>query len=61
MEVFKMCNKNNDENKSELIIFTNEEFGDVRTTIVNGEPYFVDKDVALALGYSDASSAILRK
>lgn len=52
-----MRNKNNDENKSELTIFTNEEFGDVRTTIVNGEPYFVGKDVALALGYSDASSA----
>ena len=27
-----MRNKNNDENKSELTIFTNEEFGDVRTT-----------------------------
>lgn len=56
-----MRSKNNEEHKSELTIFTNEEFGDVRTTIVNGEPYFVGKDVALALGYSDASSAISKK
>ena len=31
---------------SELKIFKNKEFGEVRTMLVNGEPYFVGKDVA---------------
>ena len=33
-------------------------FGTVRTTAINGEPYFVGKDVAAILGYSDTAKAI---
>lgn len=44
---------------NEIQIFNNEEFGSVRTIEVNGEPYFVGKDVAEILGYSDLSHAIL--
>lgn len=33
---------------SELKIFENEEFGKVRTIVVNGEVWFVGKDVARA-------------
>lgn len=32
--------------------FTSEEFGSVRTTMINDEPWFVGKDVADILGYS---------
>ena len=32
-------------------IFKNEEFGQIRTCMVDGETYFVGKDVASALGY----------
>ena len=32
-------------------IFNNTEFGDVRTMTIDGEPYFVGKDVAEILGY----------
>ena len=39
-------------------IFENEEFGSVRTMEINGEPYFVGKDVAEILGYSKARNAI---
>ena len=39
-------------------IFENEEFGSVRTMKINGEPYFVGKDVAEILGYSKARNAI---
>lgn len=39
-------------------IFTSEEFGEVRTVIINGEPWFVGKDVAVALGYKDTSDAL---
>lgn len=34
---------------NELKIFKNEEFGEVRTMLINGEPYFVGKDVASVL------------
>ena len=39
-------------------VFENEEFGSVRTVNVDGEPWFVGKDVAAILGYSNASKAV---
>ena len=41
-----------------LQIFNNEEFGQIRTIAINGEPWFVGKDVAEALGYSNSSKAV---
>lgn len=43
---------------SELQIFQNAEFGSVRTATIDGEPYFVGKDVATILGYSNPRDAI---
>lgn len=43
---------------NELKIFNNEEFGRIRAVEQNGEPWFVGKDVAEALGYSNARDAI---
>lgn len=43
---------------NKLQIFKNAEFGSVRTVIVDNEPYFVGRDVAVALGYSNASKAV---
>ena len=42
----------------EIQIFKNEQFGQIRTLTKNGDPWFVGKDVAEALGYSDTKSAI---
>lgn len=39
---------------NELQIFNSKEFGDIRTVTINNEPWFVGKDVAEALGYSNA-------
>ena len=39
-------------------VFENREFGKVRTTEVNGEPFFVGKDVAEILGYTNPSKAL---
>ena len=39
-------------------IFSNEEFGRIRTVAINGEPWFVGKDVAERLGYERATKAI---
>lgn len=43
---------------NELQIFSNPEFGDIRTVDQNGEPWFVGKDVAAALGYGNPQKAI---
>ena len=42
-----------------LQIFQNAEFGSVRTITVEGEPYFVGKDVAEILGYSNTRKALV--
>lgn len=43
---------------NEIKIFDNPEFGKVRTMEINGEPYFVGKDVAIILGYAKPENAI---
>lgn len=45
---------------NELQIFENKEFGQVRMVEIDGKPYFVGKDVANALGYSNPRDAISR-
>ena len=40
-------------------IFRNDEFGEVRTTIIDNEPWFVGKDVAEILGYTNSRKAII--
>lgn len=43
---------------NELKIFKNTDFGSVRTTVINGQPYFVANDIAAALGYKRPADAI---
>ena len=45
----------------EVTVFKNlvhPEFGELRTVEIDGEPWFVGKDVAAALGYADATKAV---
>lgn len=44
--------------ENNLQIFKNEQFGEVRTVTINNEVWFVGKDVAKALGYSNLSDAL---
>lgn len=44
-----------------LQIFKNAEFGEVRTTMINNEPWFVGKDVAEVLGYSNTRDALAKR
>ena len=64
-----MQNKNNSPTSSsttttaapEVTVFKNlvhPEFGELRTVEINGEPWFVGKDVATALGYTNSRDAI---
>lgn len=43
----------------EIKIFENEEFGQVRTLLIDDEPWFVGKDVATILGYSNTGKAVM--
>ena len=43
---------------SNMITFTNPEFGSIRTLTINGEPWFAGKDVAAALGYTNPLKAV---
>lgn len=43
---------------NELILFNNPEFGDVRTVMIDGEPWFAGNDVSRALGYAKPKGAI---
>lgn len=44
--------------KNEITIFKNEQFGEVRTVLIDNEPWFVGKDVATILGYSNPQKAL---
>ena len=43
----------------QIKVFNNTEFGEIRSMTIDGEPYFVGKDVAAALGYSNPSKALI--
>ena len=43
---------------NDLKIFNNAEFGQIRTVVIDGAPWFVGKDVAGALGYSRERDAV---
>ena len=45
---------------NEVQIFENAEFGKVRTIVKDGEPFFIGKDVAEILGYSNTRDALAK-
>ena len=44
--------------ENKIQIFNNPKFGPVRTLMINDEPWFVGKDVAMALGYSSGKAPV---
>lgn len=42
-----------------ILTFTNAEFGSIRVMEIDGQSWFVGKDVAVSLGYSNASKAVM--
>ena len=44
---------------ADIRIFQNNKFGSVRTTVIDNEPWFVGKDVAEKLGYTNPRKAII--
>lgn len=47
--------------ESKLLLFNNEEFGEIRTLLIEGEPWFVGNDIATVLGYSRPRDAIRKR
>ena len=45
---------------NEIQLFRNDDFGEIRTVMIDGEPLFVGKDVAVTLGYSNTRDALSR-
>lgn len=45
---------------NEIQIFNSPEFGQVRTLVIDNEPWFVGKDVAEALGYKNTKDALAK-
>lgn len=50
--------ENNIINNGQLQVFQNEAFGQMRVITKEGEPWFVGKDVAEALGYTNSRKAL---
>lgn len=46
------------ESMNSLQIFNSQEFGRIRTVMIDSEPWFVGKDVAIALGYTNPQKAV---
>ena len=44
--------------QNKIQVFNNTEFGNIRSMEIGGEPWFVGKDVATALGYSNPRDAL---
>ena len=44
--------------ENKITTFSSEEFGNVRTMMIDGDPWFAGKDVALALRYTNPQKAI---
>ena len=44
---------------NDMRIFNNPEFGEIRVIAINGEPWFVGRDVAKALGYARPDNAVI--
>ena len=56
--MFKEISNTTTAQMSNINEFFNNEFGTIRTMVINDEPWFVGKDVALSLGYERTADAI---
>lgn len=45
---------------NEITVFSNENYGNIRTVQINDEPWFIGRDIAEVLGYSNTRDALAR-
>lgn len=44
--------------QNKIQIFSKPEFGEIRTVVIDGEPWFVAKDIAVVLGYKNTNQSV---
>lgn len=47
--------------ENKITVFENPDFGEIRTLNIDGEPWFVGKDVAIVLGYSNPRDVLSKR
>lgn len=52
------CTESRGNLMNELQIFNNPEFGEIRTMVIDGEPWFVSKDISEKLGYTKPANMV---
>ena len=55
----EIVDENADTNEIAVKEFVNDKFGEIRCVMIDGEPWFVGKDVAVSLGYSNPRKALI--
>lgn len=58
LSIFKTTDINVENMAENILTFTNTEFGSIRVMEINGQPWFVGKDVADTLGYGNHRQAL---
>lgn len=58
LPALRQTDTSNAEESMKSLIFTHEEFGEIHTFWIDGNPYFIGKEVATKLGYKDTDKAI---
>lgn len=56
----KIINKKGDKHMNDIMIFKNDNFGEIRSLKVNNEPWFIGNEIANILGYKNGSRDINR-
>lgn len=54
----ELVKKESTSDQLQQMVFDNADFGEVKTVVIDGEPWFVGKDVAQCLGYTNPSKAL---
>lgn len=53
-----MFNSINNNNTMEISVFKNDQFGILRTVVIDNQPWFIGREVALTLGYNKPYDAV---
>lgn len=56
----KLVKRKEDKHMSDIMIFKNDNFGEIRSLEINNEPWFVGNEIANILGYKNGSRDINR-
>lgn len=56
----KIINKKGDKHMNNIMIFKNDNFGEIRSLEIGNEPYFIGNEIATVLGYKNTRDALIK-